>query len=305
MNPPRSHHYIPQFWLKRFSPTGHTLVWSYDWEEDKVKQRSVRNLMEQQDLYTQQTSSGPDYSLETKDFGDADRIGSELFRQLSHGERGAALREGMADFLAVMVLRHPTTVERHPQAAAELHLAILDALQISNTLCEFHAELIARGKGAIPVTEAEFQQMKAFPPAIRDRAIGAQFDAALSPGGNPELPFGDVIRDSSGRATISSVLLGMEWTLARTAEPSLLIGDAGILLERGESHLGWTIIVGPREALLIRPQENPVPDTIGDRTLEPWEGNAFNVETAARSRQLLIGASEAAVQAYKDIITGR
>jgi hypothetical protein len=292
MSIPRSHHYVPQFWLRRFSATGDSaLVWSYDWSADTVRERSVKTLMEEQDLYTRQTSTGPDVSLETGALGLVDGRGSELFRRLDAGDRTPAQREDLADFFAVMALRHPVTVARHAEAAAQLLLDIADVLDASVSHGDFVARMANRNYPAFDISRAEYAALKSHPPAARAGAIESRFDAVLAPGGDPDLPFADVIQDKSGRIVLTSRLLAMEWTLGRASTPDLVIGDAGVLLERGDSDAGWTIPLGPDLALLIQRRDGPVSDAILDATLEPWEVGAINFETAARSERLLVGRS--------------
>ncbi|TMJ14399.1 MAG: DUF4238 domain-containing protein [Alphaproteobacteria bacterium] len=146
MSIPRNHHFIPQFWLKRFSATGDAkLVWSYVWDADKIKERSVEKLMAVQDLYTRHTASGPDVSLETGELGEVDRVGSDLFRKLDAGDRSSNLREELADFFAVMALRHPQTVSRFPEATAQVLLHVMDGLNIAATAADFTHHMAASG----------------------------------------------------------------------------------------------------------------------------------------------------------------
>lgn len=305
MSTPHNHHYIPQFWLKRFSHDGRSkLVWSYDWQKDQVEQRSVKTMMAEHDLYTQQTQKGIDVSLETDEMGAVDTEGAQLFQKLDNGDRSSGLREELADFFAVAALRHPVTVNRHPSAAAGLLLNIQEDVEKAQSLHEFNSMMQER----IPtylVTQSEFDHLKSATPRARDLMFGPLFDSLLEPGGNPEVPFSDVIRDASGRSTLKDRLLAMKWVLRRAKEPDLVIGDTGIVFERGEIDLGWKIVLCPGLAMLITKSDWPVSSTIGDGTLEPWEVDNINLETAARSKILLIGGNRGALEAVAQHIKGR
>lgn len=296
MNIPRNHHYIPQFWLKRFSPDGKSkLVWSYDWEADKVDEKSVAALMVEYDLYTQHSATGPDVGLETGEMGKADAKGARLFQQLDRGDRSQALREELADFFAVMALRHPTTVNRYPAAAAGLLLNIQEALEAASVPDDVTDYMKRKGVPDFAITSIEFSQMKSATPQARDLMFGQLFDSLLATGGTPDLPFSDVVVDVSGRATLTDRLLNMKWVLRKANVRGLVIGDTGIVFERGESDLGWKVVLGPDLVMLITRAERPVSLMIGDGTLESWEVDNINIETAARSKRLLVGGSKNAV----------
>jgi Protein of unknown function (DUF4238) len=305
MNVPRNHHYIPQFWLKRFSYDGNSkLVWSYDWGDDKIEKRSISKLMAEYDLYTQHTSGGLDVTLETGEMGIVDNTGAQLFRKLDDGDRSSALREELADFFAVMALRHPTTVNRYPTAAAGLLLNIHEAVDVANGHADFIDQMARRGLPDFAVTLSEFVHLKSATAQTRDLMFAQLFDSCLGPAGNPDTPFADVITDKSGRATLRGRLLGMRWVIRKANDPRLVIGDTGIVFERGESDMGWKIILDPNHALLITKSEQPVSNTIGDAVLEPWEGDNLNVESAARSVRLLVGKTKSAVEKVTQHIPG-
>lgn len=297
MSEPRNHHYIPQFWLKRFSHDGNSkLVWSYDWAEDTVKERSIKIIMSEYDLYTQQTSGGNDVSLETGEMGRVDSSGSALFRRLDQGERSAVLRDELADFFSVMALRHPATVSRFPEVAAGFLCDLQSILADATTPADLDKYLASIGASPSGITSAEFATIRSATSADLDLFFTSHFDKQLASGGNEEIPYADAIKDRSGRDILRDRILKMEWTLASTPEPTVLIGDIGILLERGNSDQGWKIAIGPQQILSIAKTEQPVPAKIGGGTLKSWEVDRVNVETAARSKRLLAGRSKATLE---------
>ena len=162
-----------------------------------------------------------------------------------------------------------------------------------------------RGVPDFTITLVEFTDLKSATPAARDQMFGQLFDSLLASGGTPDLPFSDVIVDTSGRGRLKDRLLDMKWVLRKAKVSELVIGDTGTVFERGESDLGWKIVLGPDLALLISKSDRPVSSLIGDGTLESWEVENINVETAARSNRLLVGGSKSAVEAAARHIRGR
>jgi hypothetical protein len=92
-NPPRVHHFVPQFWIKKFAAADDKL-WSYDSKDDRISERSSRQLMQVFDLYTIQPSGVDDTTLETVDNNKIDNDGSMIFDRILNGRcrRGRARR---------------------------------------------------------------------------------------------------------------------------------------------------------------------------------------------------------------------
>jgi len=65
---PRIHHFVPQFWIRKFISLDGKL-WGYEWNSDRIRDRSPRSMMQVFDLYTIQPSGADDTSLETNELG--------------------------------------------------------------------------------------------------------------------------------------------------------------------------------------------------------------------------------------------
>lgn len=296
MSDPHNHHYIPQFWLRRFSDDGQSaMVWSYVWDKDTVEKRSTRTLMSGYDLYTKKTSAGDDFTLETGEMGRVDGSGALLFQRLDQGERSVALRDSLADFFAVMVLRHPVTVKRHPIVAADFLIRFQQIFASVNNLADLDTKLAQSNLPASGMDATEFALLKSYSEPDLDAYFSSLFDQLLAPGGHEEIPFADTIEDPSGRGEIKSRLLDMQWILLETAEPIVVIGDAGIVHERGDLGYGWKIPIGPHHILSLSKSDHPVSADIEDGTIERWQVESLNLEAATRSKNLLIGQCKDAV----------
>jgi hypothetical protein len=76
-NKPRDHHFIPQFWIKRFADTDGK-IWTFDKEnyDSQIKPKSPKKVMQIFNLYTVQPSGLDDTSLEEVDLMKLDNDGS-------------------------------------------------------------------------------------------------------------------------------------------------------------------------------------------------------------------------------------
>lgn len=43
---PRKHHFVPQFWIRRFAGAGGYSSWAYDHQAGRISERSSKQLMQ-------------------------------------------------------------------------------------------------------------------------------------------------------------------------------------------------------------------------------------------------------------------
>jgi hypothetical protein len=108
-NPPRVHHFVPQFWIKKFAG-GDGRIWAFDKDDGLIKARSSRKLMQLFNLYTVQPSGLDDTTLETVDLNKVDTDGGAAFDRVLKGDRTQAAKEELATFFAAQIMRDPATV---------------------------------------------------------------------------------------------------------------------------------------------------------------------------------------------------
>lgn len=106
---PRKHHFVPQFWIRRFAGTDGKL-WAYDHQAGRISERSSKQLMQVFNLYTVQPSGVDDTTLETVDLNKIDSEGSAIFDRLLNGDHSQPAKEEFASFLAAQILRDPAVV---------------------------------------------------------------------------------------------------------------------------------------------------------------------------------------------------
>ena len=297
-NKPRVHHFVPQFWIKKFISSDGNL-WGYDWNDDRIKQRSSKAMMQVFDLYTIQPSGVDDTSLETNELGAIDASGANAFERVLSGHLDEPVRFDLATFLAAQIMRDPGTLASYRPRAQEYALSLLGAVNAQD-YTSFAAELAAQFPGA-DISQDEFDHIRALPMAERDfDKIISDLDAA---GGIPELPFTDLIRDPNGRDIVRDVLLGLDWEVTTNAAADFILGDAAVLYEKSDLASGLSTPLSMTTALYLKPSAAPR-QGIGRRIARPFEVDQLNYESAARARLWLVG-EQARLEAIRMQITMR
>jgi Protein of unknown function (DUF4238) len=228
---PRAHHFVPQFWIKQFTSNDGRL-WGYKWDDDRVKERSSKSMMQLRDLYTMQPNGIDDVSLEVNELSGVDREGASAFRSVLGGEVGSDVKVALASFLAAQVMRDPGTIASYKPRAQELGLHLLGAIHAKDFV-SFHNDLQARFPGA-RITQSDFNYIRHLPVADANSAIQQIVIALDARGGMPESPFTDLIRAPQGRNVVRNALLGLEWQIKIDANGGFILGDAAVLFEKAD-----------------------------------------------------------------------
>lgn len=281
---PRKHHFVPQFWIRRFAGTDGKL-WAYDHDNGRVSERSSKQLMQIFNLYTVQPSGADDTTLETVDLNRIDSEGSAVFDRILKGDLTQPAKEAFASFLAAQVLRDPDIVTSYNPRAQELTLDLLAAFDAPN-FDTFRKAWEARYPGT-SVTEAEFQHIHALSLQGAENALEAIIVALDDSEGLPELPFTDAVRSPDSRNIIRDQLLGLEWTLKTDAAERFILGDTGVLYNRGAmQNLSAPLTRGT--ALSLTPSDRPNPG-ISSTSAADHDVTNLNIESAARARRWIVG----------------
>lgn len=282
-NKPRAHHFVPQFWIKKFISADGNL-WGYEWNDDRIKQRSSKAMMQVFDLYTIQPGGVDDTSLETNELGVIDTAGANAFDRVLSGDLGKPVRLDLATFLAAQIMRDPGTLASYRPRTQEYALSLLGAVDAQD-YASFAAKLATQFPGAY-IRQDEFDHIRALPSAERDiDKIISELDAA---GGLPELPFTDLIRDPKGRDIVRNVLLGLNWQIRTDANAGFILGDAAILYEKSDLRSGLRTPLSKTTALYLTPSQTPRQD-IASTVAKSFEVDDLNLESAARTRLWLVG----------------
>lgn len=280
---PRIHHFVPQFWIKKFISADGKL-WGYEWNDDRIKQRSSKSMMQVFDLYTIQPGGVDDTSLETNELGVIDTTGAKAFDRVLSGDHSESARLDLATFLAAQIMRDPNTLASYRPRTQEYALALLGAVDAQDH-ASFAAALAAQFPGA-DIREDEFAHIRALPTAERD--IDKIISALDADGGIPELPFTDLIRSPKGRGIVRDVLLGMNWLIKTDANAGFILGDTAVLYEKSTLASGLRTPLSKTTALYLTPSQTPQ-QGIDSTIAKSFEVDDLNFESAARARLWLVG----------------
>lgn len=297
-NKPRVHHFVPQFWIKKFISADDNL-WGYEWNDDRIKQRSSKAMMQIFDLYTIQPTGADDTSLESNELGLIDTAGADAFNRVLNGDLSETTKRDLATFLAAQIMRDPGTLATYRPRTQEYALFLLSALDAKDYVT-FAADVQSRFPGA-NIREDEFDHFRASPTAERDiDQIISALDAA---GGIPDLPFTDLIRNPSGRDIIRDVLLSLDWQLKADSNAGFILGDAAVLYEKSDLASGLRTPLSKTAALYLTPSQSP-PKGIASLAARPFEVEDLNYESAARARLWLVG-EQSQIEAVRTQVTAR
>lgn len=281
---PRKHHFVPQFWIRRFADSDGK-VFAYDHQMNQIRKRSSKQLMQIFNLYTVQPSGADDTTLETVDLNKIDCQGSAIFDRVLNGDRSRSAKEEFAWFLAAQILRDPAVVSSYNPKAQELALNLLDVFGAPN-FDTFLQCWEARFPGT-SVTKDEFEDIKSLRLRGTEDALEHIIVALNSTEGLPELPFTDVVRSPDGRDIIHDKLLSFDWTLKTDHSGHFILGDTGVLYDKGDmTKLSVPLSCGT--ALYLTPSDSPKPD-ISLIAAAKYDVKNLNCESAARSRRWIVG----------------
>jgi len=281
---PRIHHFVPQFWIRKFAePDGK--LWAYDHRADRLREHSPKQLMQIFNLYTIEPSGADDTTLETVDLNKIDSQGGVTFDRVLKGDRSQAAKEELASFLAAQVLRDPDVVTSYNPRAQELTLSLLEAFEAPD-FNTFSQAWQTRFHGA-SVTEAEFKYIQSLGLRGAEDALDKIITGLDTTEGLPELPFTDAVRSPDGRKTVRDRLLSFDWTLKTDPSGRFILGDTGVLYNKGEIE-SLSAPLSRATALYLTASDSPKPNIIS-ATAAAHEVETLNAESAARSRRWIAG----------------
>jgi hypothetical protein len=295
-NPPRKHHFVAQSWINRFKDTdGH--LFAYCWEKDDVRVRSSKKIMQINDLYTLDPGGIHDTSIETEELQKVDADGAKTMSAILKGNRSEAMKNCMAEFLSVQIMRDPQRLFDYSRSAQRfLSLIFIETFSTNN----FHEFQTFFGD---LVEECDYKYILSL--GCKQAALEiVRIQLALEArGGIVDLPFTDLIRYPDGREKLRDVLLGLDWTLISTSPHSFVLGDQGVLFDPGQLGAGLRVPISDSSALILGPSKSSGTREINSRLARKYEPSAMNYESAARSRQWVVGA-KGAIEKVKSQVTG-
>lgn len=281
---PRKHHFVPQFWIRRFAGTDGKL-WAYDRDAGRISERSSKQLMQIFNLYTVQPSGSDDATLETVDLNKIDAQGSAIFDRVLNGDHSQSAKEEFASFLAAQVLRDPAVVTSYNPRAQDLTLSLVEVFDAPD-----FETFRQRWEGQFPgtfVTEDEFKHIRSLGLRGTEDALERIITALEATEGLPDLPFIDAVRSPDGRKVIRDRLLSFDWTLKTAPSDRFILGDTGVLYNKGDMQ-SLSVPLSRGMALYLTPSNSPKP-SIFSIVAADHDVENLNLESAARSRRWIVG----------------
>jgi hypothetical protein len=236
-------------------------------------------------LYTVQPSGLDDTTLETVDLNRIDSAGAAAFDRVLQGDHSEFAKEELALFFAAQIMRDPATVTSYNPKGQEVTLALLEAFDAPDYQ-SFSQHWSARFPGS-HIEESEYNHIKSFALKDAENALEQIIVALDTTEGLPELPFTDIVRSPDGRNVVHDRLLNLEWFLKTTSNAGFVLGDMGVLLDKGKL---WSLRtpLSNSTALHLLPSESPAP-RIAVSVAAQHEIESLNLESAARARRWLVG----------------
>lgn len=281
---PRKHHFIPQFWIRRFAGTDGKL-WAYDHDNGRISERSSKQLMQIFNLYTVQPAGADDTTLETVDLNRIDSEGSAILDRILKGDHTQLSKEEFASFLAAQVLRAPDVVTSYNPRAQELTLSLLNVFDAPD-FDTFRQRWEAKFPGTY-VTESEFNYIHSLGLRGAENALEKIILGLDNSQGLPELPFTDAVRSPDSRHIIRNHLMSFDWTLKVDMSNRFILGDMGVLYNKGAME-NLSAPLSKNTALFLTPSDSPK-QGISLVSAADHDVANLNFESAARSRRWLIG----------------
>ncbi|SOC26962.1 DUF4238 domain-containing protein [Thalassospira xiamenensis] len=299
------HHFVPQFWIKQFRPIDnpsipenqkyHVYVLRDTASGIELKFEHTSGLMQVPHLYTIQPDGVANTDGETVYMNEVDDKGSKAFQAILDEDYSAAVRDALAEFFAVQFMRAPETLSRHAPLSQDLASGIRLGLDAGsyNEFCQMLQGILP----TVPAfSEEEYQSIVEVSKDMSENERNKWEDELCKllsvPGGNADIPFTDLLHDRSGLAPIKSVLLDMQWTLKKAESGDFILGDAPLLTDKGDISSGIRIPFSISQALYLTPAAATT-RLIETDIASANEVYSLNLESAARTRQWLIGSKQA------------
>ena len=303
----RHHHFVTQSWIKRFRPVhdpeitenkpNHVQVMTHNEAGIRIKPQTTKKIMEIFNLYTVDPNGIDNTDAEEVDLKKVDQECVTAFDALlKNNDYSETVKDSLASFFSVQFMRDPSTMARYAPAMQEMLVAIKEATSKARDYDDFCTELRKElpHAGMMP-SEDEYDALVSelgnTSDINNDTRFQAIYDTLGNSDGHPDSPHTDLLTDESGLSVIRTTLLNMQWTLKTSETVEFILGDNPLLTEKGDVAKGVRIPMSRHHALILTPDASPSKEIAQDVATPP-EVNAINWESAARTRQWLVGAKQ-------------
>jgi uncharacterized protein DUF4238 len=280
----KRHHFVPQFWLKRFRDANQTL---WMWDGNKVKPASAGNIMQLEWLNTVFDDQWHPSDWLENQLSRLEAIVAQVYRELDHAQ-GADLQQllpWLPQVLALQACRHPHVLLSGHRKAGRLAELIADA-SLHDTEADF-----VKAAQQLGVPEADAQEMYLIASAENpdEAAAAAAFIQSLSPQ-DPRLPMTDALRALDPIATKLGKL--SYEVLDVPSGSTFVLGDTPL----AQSQLGAGFVVPLSKTMAVRAHPAGAP-AIGRRVASAAEVQSSNNAQWEMALDIVVGPDTGVLQA--------
>lgn len=281
------HHYVPQFWMRRFRDAANTL---YQWNGQRCDVASTKKIMQDAWLNTTFDAQWRASNQLEDSLAQLENLTAKLFTELE--DSSVVLteqhREPLCDFLALQACRHPDVFNAGHRKVARLATFFADA-PLMNSEAQFIREAAKLYIGASEASAIYSILRHVDPDSLEQQALEA---LAKSPQ-DPELPVTDALK---AMVPVSAALKHLSYEVV--SAPSgvhFVLGDTP--LPQSDLGRGFVVPLSKNVAVVACPANAPAGPTIGRRAASVQEVADSNRRQWEMAAKLVVGPDQASLTA--------
>jgi hypothetical protein len=279
------HHYVPQFWMRRFRDAANTL---YQWNGQRCDIASTKKIM--QDAWLNTTFDAKwQASNELEDnLAQLEHLAARLFSELEDSSLVLTEqhREMLCDFLALQACRHPDVFNSGQRKVARLATFFADA-PLMDSEAQFIREAAKLGIGAADASTSYSILRHADPDSLEQQALEAMTKSPQ----DPELPITDALK---AMAPVAAALMHLSCEIV--SAPSgvhFVLGDTP--LPQSDLGRGFVVPLSKNVAVVASPANAPAGPTIRRRAASVQEVAHSNRTQWQMAAKLVVGPDQASL----------
>jgi Protein of unknown function (DUF4238) len=281
------HHYVPQFWMRRFRDATNSL---YQWNGRRCDIASTKNIMQEAWLNTTFDAQWQASNQLEDNLAQLEHLAARLFGELE--DLSVVLteqhREMLCDFLALQACRHPDVFNSGHRKVARLATFFADAPFVS-TEAQFTSEAAKLGIGTSDAAAIYGILCHADPDSLEKQALEAMTKSPQ----NPELPITDALK---AMVPVSAALMNLSYeVITAPSGVYFVLGDTP--LPQSNLGLGFVVPLSKDVGVVASPASAPAVPTISRRAASAQEVADSNRTQWQMAAKLVVGPDQAPLAA--------
>ncbi len=281
----KSHHYVPQFWMRGFANSNNQL---YAWDGSAIRTIAAKNIMQEPWLYTIFNWQWEPSDVLENGLSTLEGEVAPIFKALTNPAYVASFddRQLLSLFLGVQAARHPDVLGLGHRRGKDLATLLASTHEFSD-ISEFATRLRSFGVSHAAAA-AMYKYLKTVPvEQLQQQATEIQ---AMSPQ-DPGLPIQDALR---AYEIIANVILNMDWCiLDAPVGLHFVLGDTP--MPQDSLAKGFVIPLSKSVALTTTPPSG-VKNSISRRQATSGETRVANRMQWENAKNIVIGPDAATLQ---------